>query len=220
MRMCMPVHVEGFILRRNTDPRSQARLGRWTGCERKSYLEFAICCVLCYLGRGGEPPSVREKATAHTRTTMAVPVVCVERAVFRSLSSGGVINISFQNESPGRQLQTKSTPHTTTTMYLARLRKVRRYVGTLLPARSEALERSSAQERGAIPGPEHGPESGATCLRPPRCVSSGPVVVPLAGRANERERERERESGALAPRKLVPVQYRYRASRAKTGGSV
>ena len=94
--------------------------------------ERVIWNLLCHLcvGRGGEPPSVREKATAHTRTTMAVPVVCVERAVFRSLSSGGVINISFQNESPGRQLQTKSTPHTTTTMYLARLRKVRRYPAT------------------------------------------------------------------------------------------
>ena len=30
-------------------------------------------------------------------------------------------------------------------------------------------------------------------LRPPRCVSTGPVVVRLAGMANERERERERE---------------------------
>ena len=29
-------------------------------------------------------------------------------------------------------------------------------------------------------------------LRPPRCVSTGPVVVRLAGMANERERERER----------------------------
>ena len=29
------------------------------------------------------------------------------------------------------------------------------------------------------------------CLRPPRCVSTGPVVVRLAGMANERERERE-----------------------------
>ena len=28
-------------------------------------------------------------------------------------------------------------------------------------------------------------------LRPPRCVSTGPVVVRLAGMANERERERE-----------------------------
>ena len=28
------------------------------------------------------------------------------------------------------------------------------------------------------------------CLRPPRCVSTGPVVVRLAGMANERERER------------------------------
>ena len=33
-------------------------------------------------------------------------------------------------------------------------------------------------------------------LRPPRCVSTGPVVVRLAGMANERERERERERGA------------------------
>ena len=45
--------------------RSQARLrptglGRWTGCEKEL---FGICCVLC-VGRGGEPPSVREKATA------------------------------------------------------------------------------------------------------------------------------------------------------------
>ena len=31
------------------------------------------------------------------------------------------------------------------------------------------------------------------CLRLPRCVSTGPVVVRLAERANERERERERE---------------------------
>ena len=30
------------------------------------------------------------------------------------------------------------------------------------------------------------------CLRPPRCVSTGPVDVRLAGMANERERERER----------------------------
>ena len=30
------------------------------------------------------------------------------------------------------------------------------------------------------------------CLRPPRCVSTGPEVVCLAGMANERERERER----------------------------
>ena len=29
-------------------------------------------------------------------------------------------------------------------------------------------------------------------LRPPRCVSTGPEVVRLAGMANERERERER----------------------------
>ena len=29
------------------------------------------------------------------------------------------------------------------------------------------------------------------CLRPPRCVSTGPEVVRLAGMANERERERE-----------------------------
>ena len=28
------------------------------------------------------------------------------------------------------------------------------------------------------------------CLRPPRCVSTGPVVVRLAEMANERERER------------------------------
>ena len=28
-------------------------------------------------------------------------------------------------------------------------------------------------------------------FRPPRCVSTGPVVVRLAGMANERERERE-----------------------------
>ena len=34
----------------------------------------------------------------------------------------------------------------------------------------------------------------AICLRPPRCVSTGPVVVRLAGMANERERERERET--------------------------
>ena len=31
----------------------------------------------------------------------------------------------------------------------------------------------------------------AVSLRPPRCVSTGPVVVRLAGMANERERERE-----------------------------
>ena len=31
-----------------------------------------------------------------------------------------------------------------------------------------------------------------TSLRLPRCVSTGPVVVRLAGMANERERERER----------------------------
>ena len=29
------------------------------------------------------------------------------------------------------------------------------------------------------------------CLRPPRCVSTGPVVVRLAGMANERKRERD-----------------------------
>ena len=187
-----------------------------TGCEKEL---FGICCVLC-VGRGGEPPSVREKATAHTRTTMAVPVVCVERAVFRSLSSGGVINISFEAFRTSHRAASYKPKAPRTLRLQCIWLDSERYVGTLLPARSEALERSSAQERGAIPGPEHGPESGATCLRPPRCVSSGPVIVPLAGRANERERERERESGALALRKLVPVQYRYRASRAKTGGSV
>ena len=34
-------------------------------------------------------------------------------------------------------------------------------------------------------------------LRLPRCVSTGPVVVRLAGKANERERERERGGGAV-----------------------
>ena len=36
-------------------------------------------------------------------------------------------------------------------------------------------------------------------LRPPRCVSTGPVVVRLAEMANERERERERISGREGP---------------------
>ena len=139
--MCMPVHVEGFILRRNTDPRSQARLGRWTGCEKEFKKElFGICCVLC-LGRGGEPPSVREKATAHTRTTMAVPVVCVERAVFRSLSSGGVINKAFRTSHRAASYKPKA-PRT------LRLQCIwldsERYVGTLLPARSEAARKREA----------------------------------------------------------------------------
>lgn len=77
--------------------RSQARLrptglGRWTGCEKELFAIWNLLCPVC-----GE----RRRATFcpregdRTRTTMAVPVVCVERAVFRSLSSmlssGGVI---------------------------------------------------------------------------------------------------------------------------------
>ena len=45
--------------------------------------------------------------------------------------------------------------------------------------------------------------TGFWCLRPPRCVSTGPVVVRLAGMANERERERVQYRTCI-----VPV-YRY-----------
>ena len=34
-------------------------------------------------------------------------------------------------------------------------------------------------------------------LRPPRCVSTGPVVVRLAGMANERERELRRATSVM-----------------------
>ena len=42
------------------------------------------------------------------------------------------------------------------------------------------------------------------CLRPPRCVSTGPVVVRLAGMANERERERE-DSARFAIMRFWPL---------------
>ena len=38
------------------------------------------------------------------------------------------------------------------------------------------------------------------CLRLPRCVSTGPVVVRLAGMANERERERFARNDTLKTR--------------------
>ena len=61
---------------------------------------------------------------------------------------------------------------------------------TILRARKTESKRSPFRACGCVSGRE-GPEF---CLRPPRCVSTGPVVVRLAGMANERERERERES--------------------------
>ena len=54
-----------------------------------------------------------------------------------------------------------------------------------------ALFTASALKQG-WPLPTLGPEIVrlAVSLRPQRCVSTGPVVVRLAGMANERERER------------------------------
>ena len=67
----------------------------------------------------------------------------------------------------------------------------------------------------------------AVSLRPPRCVSTGPVVVRLAGMANEREREREvcRDEArtlALGPRRgLFDTVHTASASRvARAAGCV
>ena len=52
-------------------------------------------------------------------------------------------------------------------------------------------------------GPFSFPERCSLSLRPPRCVSTGPVVARLAGMANERERK-EVHTAITAPNLLVP----------------
>ena len=69
--------------------------------------------------------------------------------------------------------------------------------GEMISGRQSAIRTFiPVEERGIVSVIRTGVECGDhrrsyfLCLRPPRCVSTGPVVARLAGMANERERER------------------------------